>query len=464
MSSWMDRWRRWWLGSRGVREGAEGRGSYVDPRDAWRDAEGREWHALVPGQAWSEAERSGFASEGELAQARRACRYLARQSAYAKNGHENRISYVVGTGHTYQAIARHGRRVDEACLSAVQTYLDAWCEANQWRKRQQEIMRRLDRDGEAFVRLFPRADGMLLIRFVEPCQVATPASQAHDPSAAMGVLCDAQDAERVLGYYVDGELVDADQIQHRKANVDLNVRRGSPLFWPVLTTLGQVQKVRRNMAYGSSLQTSVAYVKSVVGGTSGTVTALRAAAADDAPSAALGPRGETLETHRPGRILTKTSNLSYDFPWSSVRYSQYVEVIQDSLREVASLLVMPEFMLTSDASNANYSSTLVAEGPAVKMFERLQADLAQDDLWLLRRALAHAVACGVLPPRIESDVEIQVGKPSVRSRDALAEVRADQVLFQSRILSAQTFAARQGLDYRQEQANLLAAARVAPRG
>ena len=35
---------------------------------------------------------------------------------------------------------------------------------------------------------------------------------------------------------------------------------------------------------------------------------------------------------------------------------------------------MPEFMFTSDASNANYASTLVAEGPAVKMFERLQAE------------------------------------------------------------------------------------------
>ena len=40
---------------------------------------------------------------------------------------------------------------------------------------------------------------------------------------------------------------------------------------------------------------------------------------------------------------------------------------------------MPEFMFTSDASNANYSSTLVAEGPAVKMFERLQASMIEQD-------------------------------------------------------------------------------------
>ena len=41
-------------------------------------------------------------------------------------------------------------------------------------------------------------------------------------------------------------------------------------------------------------------------------------------------------------------------------------VLQAELRAIASRLVMPEFMLTSDASNANYASTMVAEGPAVQ--------------------------------------------------------------------------------------------------
>ena len=36
---------------------------------------------------------------------------------------------------------------------------------------------------------------------------------------------------------------------------------------------------------------------------------------------------------------------------------------------------MPEYMLSGDASNANFSSTMVAEGPAVKTFEEMQADL-----------------------------------------------------------------------------------------
>ena len=39
-------------------------------------------------------------------------------------------------------------------------------------------------------------------------------------------------------------------------------------------------------------------------------------------------------------------------------------MLQAELRAIAARLVMPEFMLTSDASNANYASTMVAEGPA----------------------------------------------------------------------------------------------------
>ncbi len=65
--------------------------------------------------------------------------------------------------------------------------------------------------------------------------------------------------------------------------------------------------------------------------------------------------------------------------WFAPRTSS-LAVLQAELRAIASRLVMPEFMLTSDASNANYASTMVAEGPAMRMFARLQADLVRADL------------------------------------------------------------------------------------
>jgi hypothetical protein len=63
---------------------------------------------------------------------------------------------------------------------------------------------------------------------------------------------------------------------------------------------------------------------------------------------------------RPGTILDVLGDTDYQFPASGLDAGRYVTVLQAELRAIASRLVMPEFMLTSDASNANYSSTMVA--------------------------------------------------------------------------------------------------------
>src|SRR6185295_1448942 len=92
----------------------------------------------------------------------------------------------------------------------------------------------------------------------------------------------------------------------------------------------------------------------------------------------------------PGTILDAPAGLEYDFPAQGLDAGNFVTVLQAELRAIASRLVMPEFMLTSDASNANYSSTMVAEGPAVKMFSRLQAEQIADDLEVMWRVVESA--------------------------------------------------------------------------
>ena len=111
-------------------------------------------------------------------------------------------------------------------MLAVQAVLDEFVRLNGWQRRQQEIVRRKDRDGECFLRLFAADDGTTRVRFVEPAQVAAPAERISDPSASFGIQTDPADVETVLGYWIDGRLIDADEIQHRKANVDANVKRG----------------------------------------------------------------------------------------------------------------------------------------------------------------------------------------------------------------------------------------------
>jgi hypothetical protein len=131
-----------------------------------------------------------------------------------------------------------------------------------------------------------------------------------------------------------------------------------------------------------------------------------------------------------------------------------VAILQAELRAVASRLVMPEFMLSSDASNANYASTLVAEGPAMRFFARLQAEMIADDLAVMRRVVTHATAAGRLPGEALTQIEIQAAPPSLKVRDERVETDINRIEFESGILSPQTWSLRRGLDYEQEQKNL----------
>jgi capsid protein len=151
--------------------------------------------------------------------------------------------------------------------------------------------------------------------------------------------------------------------------------------------------------------------------------------------------------------LDSHGGIEYDFPTAGLDAGNYVTILQAELRAIASRLVMPEFMLTSDASNANFASTMVAEAPALRMFARLQADLVSDDTRVMWRVLEGAVAAGRLPSEALSAIEIQVSPPTLEVRDPLREAQTFKIEYQCGILSPQTWSQRRGLDYDQEQAN-----------
>ncbi len=426
--------------------------SLVDPREAWfDDAEGLAW-LPVAGAAGGRVAADPTLGEAQLTEIRGQCRALAATNEFAINGHENRISYIVGSGHTYRAAPRKGAAVAADVLARVQGTLDEFLERTAWAHRQQEIVRRLDRDGEAFLRFFATAAGELELRFVEPGQVATPARLAGDPSASFGIGVDPRDVERRLVYYVDGQPVDAAEIQHRKLGVDSNVKRGLPLFYPVRKNLRRAEKLLRNMSAVAEIQSAIALVRKHQRRTRSTVEQFVAGQADHTAVSASG-RTQYSQRIEPGTILDVDAAVDYDFPAAGIDAGRFVQVLQAELRAIASRLVMPEFMLTSDASNANFASTMVAEGPAIKMFDRLQAEQAQHDLAVMWRVIGQAVAAGRLPADVRQRVEIQVGRPSLHVRDLLKESEAHRIAFEAGVLSPQTWSQRLGLDYEQEQAN-----------
>lgn len=395
-----------------------------------------------------------FDSPESLEDARQSCRQLALTNEFAICGHENRISYVIGTGHQVCVESASNRTASPRILAEAQAWLDDFILENDWFRRQQEIVRRKDRDGEAFLRLFVNSDGQTLIRFIEPEDVFTP--EDYEPESSpnpvnFGIQTHHSDAETVLGCWVNGQFLPATSIQHRKANVDAVVPRGIPVFYPVRKNLRRAEKLLRNMSVVAEIQSAIAIIRKHSAGSRNGIENFVAATADAAfrapaygsgagsafgsgsgmgQNSAQGASTRNLfyRHYSPGTILDTSSGVEYQFPVAAVDASRYILVLQAELRAIASRLVMPEFMLTSDASNANYSSTMIAEGPSVRMFERLQREMIADDLRLMKRVLLNGVSAGKLPLEVLSDVRIQITPPRLSVRDRLAEVQADKIL------------------------------------
>ncbi len=429
--------------------------SFVDPREAYLDCDGAAWLPLAADHG-SGASSCGPMTDAQLRDIRNQCRLLALGNEFAINGHENRISYIVGPGHSYRATARKGQQPAADWLSAAQRELDEFLRVNAWQRRQQEIVRRVDRDGEVFLRFFVVADGTLRVRFVEPGQVAAPPEHAMNERNYLGIVTDRQDVETVTAYWIDGMLVDAVEVQHRKANVDGNVRRGMPLFFPVRKNLRRAERLLRNMSVVAEIQSAIALIRRHRHGTRAGLQQFVANQADGTTTNPLSGRSTHQQRFAPGAIVDTHSDVEYDFPTAGLDAGNYVTVLQAELRAIASRLVMPEFMLTSDASNANYSSTMVAEGPAMRMFARLQAEQVEGDLAVMWRVIDNAIATGRLPREVSDAIEIQATPPSLAVRDQLEDAQRLRIEFESGILSPQTWSQRSGLDYDQEQANLAA--------
>jgi hypothetical protein len=430
---------------------------YVDPREPYFDDDTR-WLALGAAEQRQAGACSAPLDEAELAALRAECRGLALQNEFAINALENRVSFLVGAGHKYTARPRKGRRAAPQLVADAQAIIDEFVRVNRWAGRQQETALRLDRDGEVFLRLFTGADGVTRVRFIEPGQVYAPAAATQDPSASFGIATEPDDVETVLAYFIDGSAVDASSIQHRKANVDANVKRGLPLFTPVRKNLRRAEKLLRNMSTVAEIQSAIALIRKHHGATR---TAVQQFVANSGTPAVGGggasPRSESVRRYAPGTILDAYGNVEYDFPAAALDASSYVAVLQAELRAIAARLVMPEFMLSADASNGNYASSLVAESPALRTFERLQARQMADDEELLRRVLENAAAAGRLDRAASEVVELQIEGPSMSVRDGKQEAETRAIEFAHGVLSAQTWAMLAGYDYEREQANIAAA-------
>lgn len=314
-----------------------------------------------------------------------------------------------------------------------------------------EFARRTWRDGECFVRLFSRMEWPPAVRFLDPETIA--ATSEHPDT--QGLVVDPDDVETPLAYLLVDlarglpvEAIPAGEVLHTKINADSNELRGTSLFASLVAPLSRYEHWLETELVARKLQASVVLWRKV---NDGPVASFGSSADDDL---ALEPAAQ--ERFLPGSILTtdSTTDLQFLQPPSHIRDA--APLGRMILLSAAAGAGLPEYMLTGDASNANYASTMVSEGPAVKLFHSEQRFFAAELSRLWRWVMGEAIVQRLLPAGFLDAAEPDWTFPTLVARDRPRERYADVRLVRAGILSRSEVARRENVDPSTMRAELAA--------
>ncbi|MFW6164137.1 MAG: phage portal protein, partial [Planctomycetota bacterium] len=337
-------------------------------------------------------------------------------------------------------------------LFAAGQSLEDFVERTRWDRRCREMVLRMHRDGEFFLRRFSTADGVV-VRFVEPALVGVPPGLHGRPEHGMGLHCEDGDVESVVGYHVmspgsppgdpaSWEEVPADEVWHHKINVDSAAKRGMPTFLPATEPLEAAAALARNMGTSAAIQASIPYVEQVRGpATSTDIEDVIDGLKDYTVRDRVHGKTREYQVHRPGTIPVLNEGWELKNPTEALDGERYVAILQSLLREAGRLVCMPEWLFTGALDKSAYASTVVSEGPFARYLESQQDDLATEMRMVLREWL------GI--PGLMAEGEW----PGARGK--LEDTNRLQALYDRGIISMREWTAREGFQF-EEQQGLLA--------
>lgn len=406
------------------------------------------WLALGGGKAALDAPR-----RSDL---RNQARTLVHSNPYARNMLRLLEVYVAGPGLKVSAAAVDAAEVDPELLRAVDRLWAQFLESNRRHFSFRETARRTWRDGECFLRCFSQAEWPPTVRYLDP---ETIGPTSDDPES-QGLVTDPDDVETVRAYVridpLSGDFreeIPAAELLHLKVGVDSNEKRGITIFAPVLAALADFERWLDTELQARKLQSSIVLWRKVQG-SPGQVASFADAAQSSSGVDGLGTGRR--ERYLPGTILTTSQSTDLQFLQPNTNFGDAVPLGRLMLLSIAAGAGVPEFMLSADASNANFASTMVAEGPAVKLFESEQQFFAGELERLWRWVLLEAVAVGRLPADALERIAPQWTFPQLVNRDRNKERETDVRLVDALVLSRAEVARRDNVDPRAMQAEIAA--------
>jgi len=429
-------------------------------------------------------------TEIDLGFIRGIARIVCQVNCPAQGVLRNLVNYTVG-GRGFQyafAPKRVGDKPVDGLMAAVQEVLDEFLERTKWcgaMGKEGELLMRTRRDGEYFLQTHCDHVGRTDLRIIEPEQITEQGASDWTAEAladygvdvgqsridcTFGMLTAAHDVTTVYGASAwfddlgESDFLPAASLQHFKLS-DTNIKRGISDFYGALKYLQKSDNLLTKTADGASFQAAIAGIrKHMEGVTRDDVAAFRASKTDYTNTAYM-PGGGSRTFNNYGYPGASLLDMPFGMDWvdpppGHERGPAFVDVAQAMLRWVATQWAMPEFMISGDSSNANYSSTLVSEAPFVKNIQALQFGYGSywhDLMWLV---IGNAARYGRFDRfgeagsywAIRKMLKLHVSFPTIETRDRKSETDRLKVLDDDGVISRKKRAAEEGYDYDEEVA------------
>ncbi|MFG0239843.1 MAG: hypothetical protein ACF8CY_02140 [Gimesia chilikensis] len=428
-----------------------------------------------------------YETEHDLNSMRARARNLATFTDLTWGAMESLANYTLGTGFQYTAQAANGAtNVPAEIIARLQAVIDEFLDRNDFVSDvEPDAHDRSREDGDTLLKLEHVGGGRCDVSLVYGENLTEPAAPrqieewlvatgqwdgSHVSCWKFGVHTPKNRTHRHLGYHVvydgsgnDWEYIPASRAELLKRNVPRSAKRGISDYYPVDADISGEAKLRTNTRTGAAIQAAIAWIREHAAGATedGISEFVRASSTSQYNKPVKGgSRSTNVEHMRPGTVKDIPAGMKYHAgPMGSLNSPIFIDVAQMVRRSIGVRWNMPEYMISGDASNANFASTLVAESPFVKARERDQRFYKvkfSSLLWkVVRIAWEHGLfdRWGISFRRLQALCEIHVDAPEVASRDKQQQALTSEVYHRMGIVSPRTIAHEAGYDYDEEQQN-----------
>lgn len=311
---------------------------------------------------------------------------------------------------------------------ANEIWLDV-AKKNSWNNKFKEIVRRFFRDGEVFFHL----GGWY---FIEPDNICS-----DKPGVEYGIL---KEGKEIVGYYVQVapgqyEFFEASEILHIK-DTDENQMRGIPDLLPIMVKAKQLDKWLDDRILLNRIRSSIALLrKHKASPTQVKTFADSQATSGESPKVTSYGASLRKKIPEPGTVLD-TTNIEYEFLKPDIQAKDVAEDGRNIGLCFSALTGLPEFITRGDASNGNYASTMISEGPAEKEMEYWQDFFESYIAVIWKKALSNNGYSEIIMP------EPMFSFPPIISRNAKEETERNQILHEHGVISTKEWRRREQVD------------------